>query len=273
MKHVFTLVAALCAVLGLSAPASAAPNRPMYDTNQLYALSLDHSAVWQRVGMDGWTRIGGPAGAIFAGPQGLFATNPVNGDLFKYNGGTDWFHVGGPGRTFAQTKGGLFGLSPDGSGVYRMVDYDHWTHIGGAAAWIYGGEKLLATSPGSGDVWRWDGLDDWSHIGGPATTAVATPTGYWELHQDGSVYQMGGNRIGGPAKQIYGGPAGLVESSGDTYRYNGTSWGRIFGPSATVAVGANQIFSLTADRSAVYQWTGGGTSIRIGGAFADIAAD
>ena len=74
-----------------------------------------------------------PAGQIYAGGLGLFATNPTTGDLYHYLGSPfQWARVGGPGRMFAVNAGHLYGLSPDGSGVWQYTGdgtNDSWTPI------------------------------------------------------------------------------------------------------------------------------------------------
>jgi hypothetical protein len=281
-RALFGLVAAMFALSLLTAPTSSAA--PADQTNQVYALKADHSAVLQWTGGSGWVQIGGPAGAIFAGTGpwgGLYATNPVNGDLFHYLGSPgDWEHIGGPGRTFAVCDQGLFGLSPNGSGVYQWkgLHSENWNHIGDAAAWIYcGNAGLLATNPSSGDVFHWLGNDVWTHIGGPAANFTAG-YGFTSLGRDGSVNQwVGGeswSRIAGPASAIYSGPMGLAAAfspSGDLYRWNSNSWAHLSGPAAAVTLGTNLIFKLGSDGTA-YQWVGGDAWIRAGGPMATVVA-
>ena len=105
-----------------------------------------------------WIQIGGPAAAIYAGGNELFATNPDSGDIYRYNGSPfDWTKVGGPGLTFAVNGlGELFGISPDGGGVFYWTGTpEQWTQIGGPAGNIFSGrsEGVCATNPDSRDVW------------------------------------------------------------------------------------------------------------------------
>jgi beta-fructofuranosidase len=85
----------------------------------VYALAPDHSAVLQWTGTGtGWTQIGGPASAIYAGGFGVFATAPDNGDISRYSGVPgDWTDIGGPAASFAVNAIGLFGLASDRSAV------------------------------------------------------------------------------------------------------------------------------------------------------------
>ena len=105
----------------------------------------------------GWVKIGGPAGEVFVGQYGIFATNPTNGDIYRYNGAPmNWTKVGGPGYTFAANNTTLYGLSPDKSGVWKYTGSGvTWTKVGGPARMIYaGGNVLCATNTTTGDVYQ-----------------------------------------------------------------------------------------------------------------------
>ncbi|MFI1652283.1 hypothetical protein ACH4XT_35865, partial [Streptomyces avidinii] len=84
--------------------------------------------------------------------------------------------------------------------------------------------------------------------------------------------------IGGPAKNIYAGGAGLFATNPDTghiYQYGGTPnhWTEIGGPGATFASGHDRLYAIAPDHSAVYEWTGNGTDwTRIGGPAKNIYA-
>lgn len=101
-----------------------------------------------------WTKVGGPAGAIFGGWAGLYATNPQSGDLWHYLGTPNmWERVGGPGKSFV-VGWKVYGLSPDGNGVYQYEGTPNkWTRIGNAAGAIYaGGSLICASNPQTGAV-------------------------------------------------------------------------------------------------------------------------
>ena len=84
--------------------------------------------------------------------------------------------------------------------------------------------------------------------------------------------------IGGPAKKIYAGSAGVFEldASGNIWMYNGTpfSWTEIGGPGAEFAEGGGHLYGLAPDDSYVAEWNGpgqGGWTV-IGGTAQDIYA-
>jgi len=98
-----------------------------------------------------WEQIGGPAGAIYAGEAGIFASNPDSGDLYAYDGTPmSWTRIGGPGKTFA-VAGQLYGLSPDSSGVWQYSGTPmQWSQIGGPAQRIATGpDQVCAVEPGT----------------------------------------------------------------------------------------------------------------------------
>ncbi|WP_445045147.1 M64 family metallopeptidase, partial [Streptomyces sp. SAS_272] len=128
------------------------------------ALTPGRDAVYRYDGSgSSWTRIGGPAGQIYAGAWGLVATNPSSGDLYRYLGVPDsWQYIGSAGASFAVAGDTVYGLTPGRDAVYR---YDgsgsSWTKIGGPAGQIYAGAwGLVATNPSSGDLYRYLGVPD-----------------------------------------------------------------------------------------------------------------
>jgi beta-fructofuranosidase len=126
------------------------PGRTFVVTSEsVYGLAPDGSAVFQWIGRgQEWNRIGGPAGTLYGAGNTLLATNPANGDLYRYlavrwgtsDGQPDyWQRIGGPGRRFAINDTGVFGLAPDGSAVHRGNGTgDQWTQIGGPAYTVVG---------------------------------------------------------------------------------------------------------------------------------------
>lgn len=192
----------------------------------LVGLSPDKNGVWlmeyiSKPGEAGevedkWKKIGGPAGDIFGGDAGIFATNPTSGDVWQYNGTPmNWTKIGGPGKMFAVGKKNVYGLSPDGSGVWQYSGVPmKWTKIGGPAGSIYtGGNKLYATNPKTGDIWQYNGTPmKWTKIGGPGKMfAVSNSGALFGLSPDGSgVWQYSGvpmkwTKIGGAAESIFAG--------------------------------------------------------------------
>lgn len=138
----------------------------------LFGLAPDGSGVFRYVNGTTWEKVGGPAGWIYGGRAGLFATNPQTGNIYKFNGPGSWTMVGGAGKHFVVNDNSLYGLAPDGSAVYRWNGSGTaWTQWGGPAGWIFaGGKALLATNPSSGDVYLNNGIaHQWSRIGGPGS--------------------------------------------------------------------------------------------------------
>ncbi|MFI8952631.1 hypothetical protein ACIGO6_39955, partial [Streptomyces sp. NPDC053750] len=78
-------------------------------------------------------------------------------------------------------------------------------------------------------------------------------------------------KVGGPARQVYGGSAGLFATnprSGDLYRFDpgGRRWARVGGPGLTFAAAGGRLYGLSPDRSGVWQWTGKGDRwVKVGG--------
>ncbi|WP_251075751.1 M64 family metallopeptidase [Streptomyces sp. ISL-12] len=260
-------------------------------TKPICALTPSRDAVYRYDGSGtSWTRIGGPAGQLYAGAWGLVATNPSSGDLYRYLGTPDsWQRIGSAGASFAVAADTVYGLTPSRNAVYR---YDgsgtSWTRIGGPAGQLYAGAwGLVATNPSSGDLYRYLGTpDSWQRIGSAgASFAVATDTVYGLTPTRNAVYRYDGSgtswtRIGGPAGQIYTGDwgRGLVAtnpSSGDLYTYLGTpdSWRHTGSAGASFAVATDTVYGLTPSRNAVYRYNGSGLSwTKVGDAAHSIAA-
>ncbi|MFF2959890.1 hypothetical protein ACFVT1_13480 [Streptomyces sp. NPDC057963] len=259
-------------------------------------MSPDKSGVWHY--HDGaWIQVGGPAAQLYGGDWGLAATNPDNGNIFRYLGSPDsWQQIGGPGASFAATWLGdsIYGIG--GDGVYR---YDgqgtSWTKVGLPAGHIYGGDwGLVATDPDTGALFRYLGSPlDWEHIGGPGASFAVTGESVYGIGADG-VYRYDGQgtswtKIGGPAGQLYGGDWGLAATNPDNGNLFGFQyvspednpeispgvWEQVGGPGVGFSVSSETIFGLSAnpDGGGVFRWDGQGTSwTRIGGPADSIAA-
>lgn len=154
--------------------------------DNICALTPARDAVYRYDGSGtSWTRIGGPAGQIYAGAWGLVATNPSSGDLYRYLGTPDdWQYIGSAGATFAVATDTVYGLTPSKDAVYRYDGQNSsWTKVGGAAGEIYAGDwgrGLVATGPGAGDPAAYVGEPgSWRPIGtAGASFAVATDSVY-----------------------------------------------------------------------------------------------
>jgi hypothetical protein len=110
----------------------------------VYGLSPDSKSVWQWTGIGTtWNQIGGPASAIYAGGDKLYATNPDSGDIYQYDQATKkWTKIGGPGKIFAVDSyyGDICGLSVDGSAIFHYKGQPmQWEKIGDAASNIWMG--------------------------------------------------------------------------------------------------------------------------------------
>ncbi|WP_143466987.1 hypothetical protein [Lentzea kentuckyensis] len=177
----------------------------------IFGLAPDGSGVFRHLGGTAWEKVGGPAGWIYGGGAGMFATNPQTGNIYQYSiAGRSWTMVGGPGKHFVVNDTGLYGLAPNGSAVYRWNGSGTaWTQWGGPAGWIFaGGGRLLATNPSSGDVYLNNGgANQWSRIGGPGSDfPVSSLNQIFGLSPDRSGVYVWNN---GPWVQI-GGPASVV---------------------------------------------------------------
>jgi Tectonin domain len=192
-------------------PEAANPSAPRLAASAipLFALSPDKTGVYEYDGSS-WTKIGGPAAAIYARNSNLFATNPTTGDVYGYLGTPDqWSRVGSPGREFAvDDNGDLYGLNS--SGVFEWTGTgESWTKIGGPAAAIYaGGTTVFATNPTTRDIYEYLGTpDQWSRVGSPGREfAVAGDGTLYGLNSSG-VFEWTGTgdswtKIGGPAAAI-----------------------------------------------------------------------
>ena len=184
-------------------------------TDNLFGLSPDraHVSVYSGggAGPGAWTSIGGVATRLYAGGAGLFATNPNDGSVSKYNGDGTWTRIGGPADSFAVTGNALYGLSSDKTAVSVWNGVPgSWTVIGGAATRLYGGGAgLFATNPNDGSVNKYNGSPgSWTRIGGPGNSFAVGSTRLYGLAPDKSsvlVWSGSGTGwigIGGPADSI-----------------------------------------------------------------------
>jgi hypothetical protein len=183
-------------------------------TYRLYGLSPDraHVSVYSGsgAGPGAWSAIGGVASRLFAGGAGLFATNPNDGSVSRYNGDGTWTRIGGPADSFAVSGDALYGLSSDKSAVSVWNGTPgSWSVIGGAATRLYGGGAgLFAVNPNDGSINKYNGGVSWTRIGGPGDSFAVGATAVYGLAPDkGSVAMWTGNgtawvAIGGPADSI-----------------------------------------------------------------------
>jgi hypothetical protein len=218
-----------------------------------------------------WTNIGGPVKELFVGGAGLFATNPLHGDIYRFEGeGKPWTKVGGPGAEFAVTNHHLFGLLPDRSAVYKMVSPEKWEKVGGLASHIVGGgQDLYGQAPGTnGAIWKFDGTPNkWTKVGGPGSEFVANNLTLYGLNPNRSgVYEYLGTpekwrAIGGPASKIVAGGSFLFALTPDgknIWRYEGQpfKWTKIGGPGHSFAACDAGLFGLAPDKTGIWWHVG-----------------
>ncbi|MFE0176864.1 hypothetical protein ACFWZ2_31625 [Streptomyces sp. NPDC059002] len=260
---------------------------PADASGPLYAVSLDQSKVlrWTGKGTT-WAEIGGVAGKVYAGGAGIFATDPVDGRIFRYDGTPGaWTFAGSEGAEFALTDEKLYALTPGRDAVMRYERPEKWTRVGGPVGHIYaGGAGLFATRPEDGHLMRHKSNGDWTRVGNPgASFAVGTKNVYGLSPDRKSVFQWTGEgdvwtQIGGPADTLQAGGAGLFATdpaTGHIMKYTGTQglWKDIGPKGAALTVGDRHVYRLSADRRTLWRWTGKGTDwTRVGGTASAIAS-
>lgn len=254
---------------GQAATATARSLIPWYEQT-VFALAPDRSYVaeWNGPGA-GWTIIGGPASAVYAGSAGMFATSPTTGDIWMYNGTPNsWTKIGGPGYQFAEGGGHLYGIGPDLSYVaeWNGPTEGGWTIIGGPADGIAAGPAgmVMQTTENGGEALLYNGTPgSWTQIGGDSDDVVVGNAIYRTDLDDNDVEQWTGGTTweqiyaggaGAGVSLVTAGPAGLFLMSHLTFdlEYNGTpfSWTPISGNNPYVAaVSRTMVYGLTRDSS------------------------
>ncbi|WP_330321403.1 DNA/RNA non-specific endonuclease (plasmid) [Streptomyces clavifer] len=175
----------------------------------------------------------------------------------------------------------LYTLAADNSGLWKRGS-DGWTSHSGPANAVHAGRAgVFMNGPDSEQIRKYDAdTRAWEPISGSAGQFAVTGKHLYRLTPDGIGEWHGDTwtKIGGPAKTIYAGRAGLFATNpdtGDLYKYDGKphKWTRIGGPGAQFAVGHDHVYGITPDHKAVYEWSGKGTDwTRIGGAAKELYA-
>ncbi|MFD9574908.1 hypothetical protein ACFWBI_34435 [Streptomyces sp. NPDC059982] len=263
----------------------------------LYGLAPDGNSVhqWSGQGSD-WTALGAPSASVRppAPPQPTEQAPPPAvpepadevPDADKYE-----LEVEEPGPVEAgdaalamavTAKDDLYTLTPDHSALWRRSG-SRWEQISGPAGSVYAGRAgVFITRPDTNkQISRYnDETRAWEPIGDGSGSFAVTGDHLYHLTPDG-IGQWDGEdwtRIGGPAKNIYAGGAGLFATNPETghiYKYDGkpNHWTEIGGPGATFASGHDRLYAIAPDHSAVYEWSGHGTEwARIGGPAQNIYA-
>ncbi|MFF2174762.1 tectonin domain-containing protein [[Kitasatospora] papulosa] len=168
----------------------------------------------------------------------------------------------------------LYTLTADKSGLWKRGS-DGWAPLSGAANAVYAGRAgVFTTADGDEQMRKYNAATNaWDPIGGATGQFAVTGKHLYRLVSDGIGEWHGDTwtQIGGPARNIYAGRAGLFATNphtGDLYKYDGKphKWTRIGGPGAQFAVGHDHVYGITPDHTAVYEWSGNGADwTRIGG--------
>jgi hypothetical protein len=199
---------------------------------QLFALTPDKQTIVAYRGYgNNWTPIGGPASGLYAGGSTLFATDPGNGSIRRWDNPV-WTQVGNPGKTFAvDDHGTLYGLTPDQQGVFQYTGTgQNWTQISGAAGALWaGGNYLFATWP-TGDVYRF----------GPEAARGAGDPDQW-------IWRQAGGPVSALAADDTGRLYGLTSDKTQVNAYNGwdLSWRTVGGPATGIAAGGQRLFAIS----------------------------
>lgn len=182
-----------------------------------------------------WVQIGTPAKNLYAAGETLYATNPVTGRIYRYNGGVypnhSWKFIAEKGADFVIHGSELYRLSIDKTKVdliqYEADPYEEFkgawkaTKIRGATGRIYGGSfGLFATDSDktdgngqqvTGDIYQYSGKPPnvaWKRIGGP-----------------GKMFAVGKHHL-----------YGLSPSKGGVNRFDGKDWEPLGKPNGDLAI-------------------------------------
>ncbi|MEU9995438.1 hypothetical protein [Streptomyces sp. NPDC050848] len=253
----------------------------------VYTVTADRSQVMKWTADSGWTVAGGVAGKVYAGPAGLFATDPKTGDIFARNGTTgDWKWIGSPGAQFLVHGTSLYALTPRKDAVMRWTgEGAAWENIGGPATRLYaGGAGLFATFPDkNNDLYRYEGpAQGWKYAGGPGADFAIGPDYIAGLAPNLSQIWMadargnGWHRISDEARGVVAGGAGLFATmpDGKLAKYDGTpgSWTPVGAAGTAHDVDARSLYRIARGSGAVERWTGGTTWTPLGRTASDLNA-
>ncbi|MGW6941589.1 hypothetical protein ACWGF3_21685 [Streptomyces xanthophaeus] len=281
--------AAAAATAKAAATAAATGTSFAATSDRLYAISPDHSGVYEYTGTgDTWTKVRSHAtGRIHTSGTTLYATDPGTGhgtgDVHQYDRARrTWTRIGGPGAEFAATNARLYGLSPDRSAVYEYTGKPGtWIRVGGPADRLYtSAGTLYATGPHGGNLHQYDrARNTWTVIGGPgAEFAVAGGRLYGVSPDHRGLYAYTGTpgswtRIRGATGHLHTDGSTLYATDGagaiNQYDRSRGTWTAIGGPGADFAATRDRLYGASPDHSGVYAYTGTpGVWVRVGGPLA-----
>lgn len=235
----------------------------------VYALGPNKNTVQEWNG-SAWVVIGGPAGAIYAGGAGVFASSTNGQQIFKYDGSPNlWTLVGGSGETFVVSGDTLYGLGPKGSDVAQWTGSGTaWNIVGGAAQWLYSAaDGVFATSPGNSAIFKYTPGSPWFQVGGPGSQFATSGDKLFGLGPKGAyVAEWNGTGqnwtvIGGAAHALFGGGLGLfaTDPGNDAVsEFNGTpnAWTRVGGGGANYAVSQQTLYGQGSANASVFEYSG-----------------
>jgi hypothetical protein len=145
-----------------------------------------------RVGSSSWQTIGGTSGVLIAGGDQFFATDPGNGNVWRFSHASNtWSLAGGPGAWFTvDAFGTLYGLAPNKLSIARNVGGNSWEGgFGGSAENIGGSARFYARELNANNLWRRFPNGTWQPVG-PCTFYAPGGTSVWCVRQDGANWRI-----------------------------------------------------------------------------------
>lgn len=224
----------------------------------LYGLAPNKSSVWKYSGsLDRWTKVGGPATAIFAGGGTLYGR--AEGHIYRYVSGESWTAVDRdilPGDEFAvdRSNGDLYRLPADKQAVQKY-DGNRWVEVGGPASEIMPSfHGVIAKTPDQSAIWGYSRITNkWTELSRDGSDQIVdTPNkerykrnseGVWKQDSDGW------NKVGGPAVELFSGPRGQLFALSPVHdriwRYDGRpqKWSMFGRPSLDVQIMGRRVFA------------------------------
>jgi hypothetical protein len=216
-----------------------------------------------------WTQVmNGVVRQIYAGGNGLIATD-TNDNLLLYSGTPQqWTQIGGPGAMFAIGAGGgsdIVGLTPNAGAVSRY-NGSSWQQIGGPASAVYAGSLTVATDyDGNPHVYS-PSAGSWTQIGGPSDQFIVGGAGLVALSLDhGGIWINSAGtlsawtQIGDAASELFVGGSDIASTAlaaqKDVSYENGPfNWLHQGAPGNMFAIiGNGKLFGLNPWRTGVFQ--------------------